>query len=339
MSDATMSDQSARPTVAVLIPDPMRQNILSPEAEDHLASFAHVVAAAEPDHMVDVLSGAVACITGWGTPPLTEEVLRQCPDLRLVAHTAGSIHKLVPADALEHGLRVSHAAAIIADSVAEIVLGQALRFMRNLDAIDARMKSGSGWTEIRSEFPGRLLGAQTVGIVGTGYVGRKIIQQFKAIGCHVLASDPYLTSDQAAKLGVNKVELDELLSTADVVSLHAPALPETEGMIGAEQLALLRDGALLINMSRGSLVVESALLRELESGRISAILDVFVDEPLPADSPFRAVRNVYLSPHAAGHTVDTHLRQGQAMVDEVRRLIAGEALQYEIQPERLATMA
>jgi phosphoglycerate dehydrogenase-like enzyme len=334
-----MSMTNSRSKVAVLIPQPMRQSILSPDAEAELASFATVVSGAAPEELPDLLDGAIACVTGWGTPPLPDEVLRASPDLRLIAHTAGSIHKLVPAAALARGLRVSHAAAVIADSVAELVLGQALRFLRNLDAIDREMKQGAGWLDIRNAYPGRLLSAQKVGIVGTGYVGREVIQRLRALACRILVADPFLSEVDAAALGVTKVELPELFAASTIVSLHAPALPETAGMVNAELLRLLPDEALLINTSRGSLVDEEDLLAELAAGRISAVLDVFRTEPLPADSPFRTLPNVYLSPHAAGHTVDSHWRQGQAMVDEVRRLLANEPLRYEIAPERLATMA
>lgn len=317
----------------------MRQSILSPDAERELASFATVVSGTAPEDLPELLDGTVACLTGWGTPPLPDDLLRQYGELRLVAHTAGSIHKLVPAAALARGLRVSHAAAVIADSVAELVLGQALRFLRNLDAIDREMKVGAGWMDVRNAYPGRLLGAQTVGVVGTGYVGRKVIQRFQALDCRILVADPFLSEVEAGALGVTKADLPALFAASTIVSLHAPALPETAGMVNAELLRLLPDGALLINTSRGSLVDEEALLAELAAGRISAVLDVFRTEPLPADSPFRTLPNVFLSPHAAGHTVDSHWRQGQAMVDEVRRLLANEALRYEIAPERLATMA
>jgi phosphoglycerate dehydrogenase-like enzyme len=334
-----LDQQSSKPRVAVLIPAPMRAQILSPETEAELASFATVISAGDADKLEEVLCGAVACITGWGTPPLSEEVLARVPELQLVAHTAGSIHKLVPAIALERGLQVSHAAAIIADSVAEIVIGQTLRFLRHLDAIDAEMKRTGGWLDIRERHPGRLLGDRVVGIIGTGYVGRKVIRLFQAFRCRILVSDPLITLEQATELGVEKVEPDKVFQGAQIVSLHAPALPQTVGLVDARRLAMLCEGALLINMSRGSLVDEMALLRELEKRRLFAILDVFAEEPLPADSPFRSAPNVYLSPHAAGHTTDTHFRQGREMVEEVRRLVQGQSLQYVVPVERLGTMA
>jgi phosphoglycerate dehydrogenase-like enzyme len=334
---------SSKPVVAVLIPEPMRQEILSPAAEAALAEHATVVSA--PDgkptaaNLSESLGRAVAAITGWGTPSLTTDVLAAAPNLQLVAHTAGSIHKLVPAEAVHGGLRVTHAAAIIADSVAEIVIGQIIRYLRHLDAMDRAMKAGEPWLEIRESLPGRLLGEQTVGIIGTGHVGRTVIKRLRALEPRILAADPFLTEEAASELGVTKAEVDEIFATADIVSLHAPALPETTGMVGTPQLRALRDGGLLVNMSRGALVREDELIAELETGRIFAILDVFAQEPLPLDSRLRQLDNVFISPHAAGHTIDTHKRQGRAMVDEVIRLLEEEPLQYVISASALATMA
>ena len=119
---------AGRPTVAMLMPSSIREQMLSPEAERQLASFARVVSPPGPELSADdlpaLLGGAVACLTGWGTPPLHEDLLARSPDLRLVAHTAGSVKRLVPQAAMECGLRVSHAAAIIADAVAEFVIAR-----------------------------------------------------------------------------------------------------------------------------------------------------------------------------------------------------------------------
>lgn len=331
------------PQVTILLSSVRREQVFSKEAIEQLASFATLVMPAEPELNVrDVpalLGGSVACLTGWGTPPLSDELLAQSSDLRLIAHTAGSIRQLVPLTALERGLRISHAAAMIASSVAELVISQMLLCLRHLNAIDREMKARQEWGNIRDTYPGRLLGSQTVGVVGTGRVGRAVIHLLKAFGCRVLAYDPYLTSEQAVQLGVDAVSLDDLVESVDIVTLHTPVLPETLGMFSAARLAKLRDNAIFINAARGVLVDEEALLSELKAGRISAALDVFHQEPLPLDSPLRALPNVLLSPHAAGHTLDTHLQQGQAMVEEVQRFLNGAALQYEITPEMYPIMA
>jgi len=321
----------------------MRQRLLGAEAEAALATLAEVrspagsgLAAAE---LPDLLAGVTACITGWGTPPLTESVLTENPQLGLIAHSAGSIRKLVPMPAVERGPRVSHAAAIIADAVAEFVIAQLLLSVRPLHIVDREMKAGVDWHQIRERHLGRLLGARTVGVVGAGYVGRTVIRLLTAFRCRILVFDPLLAADAAARLGVEQCSLPDLFAESDLVTLHAPVLPETRGMIDAGLLRSLRDGAIVVNTARAALVDEGALLDELRTGRIAAALDVFDTEPLPADSPFRGLPNVLLSPHAAGHSTDTYLQQGQAMVDEVRRYLGGEPLHFEVTPAMLATMA
>lgn len=343
MRKTLVGEGNARPVVAILMPEATQRNILSPDALDLLASFAQPRlprgAGIGPDDLPALLDGAAACITGWGTPPLTTEILANAPDLKLVAHTAGSIRNLVPVAAMEQGLHVSHAAGIIADAVAEFVISEALLGIRPLHDIDRGMRANEPWRALRDRTMGRMLGACTVGIVGAGYVGLKVIRLLQAFGSTIVVFDPTLDSARAAELGVQVRSLDDLLSSSDIVSLHAPVLPETRGMIGAAQLARLRNGALFINSARAALVDEAALLTELQAGRISATLDVFDTEPLPADSPFRSLPNVILSPHAAGHTSDTYLRQGRAMVEEVGRYLRGTPMTYEVTAQMLPTMA
>jgi phosphoglycerate dehydrogenase-like enzyme len=334
----------SRPVVALLLTPEMRAQMIPPAAEEALAAAATVRAPGPGELTAEtlprLLDGAVAALTGWGTPPIGDEVLAARPDLALVAHSAGSVRRLVPAAAIESGrLQVSHAAVNIAESVAEFVIAQTLSILREPHRHDAGMKAGEGWFDLRQRHLGRLLGAQTVGIVGAGYVGGLVIRLFRAFGCRLLVSDPYLTAETAAELGVERAGLDDLLAGCDIVSLHAPALPETRHMIGAAQLARLRDGCLFINTARPALVDEAALLAALRTGRFTAALDVFDQEPLPADSPFRTLPNVVLSPHAAGHSAESHQRQGATTVDEIRRFLAGEPLRHRVTPAMLATMA
>lgn len=328
--------------VAVLIPLAMRQRILSPEAEARLASFAEVVSSDKErltsDDLPALVDGVQVCITGWGSPSFNEEILQANPQIALIAHTAGSVRHLIPEAALERGLRISHAAAIIADAVAEFVIAQALLLLRQVHLVDQAMRAGEEWGVIRSKYPGHLLGSQVVGVVGTGRVGQAVIKLLKAFGCKVLAYDPYLTPELAASLGVEAVSLDDLFRRSDLVTLHAPVLPETMRMITAQHLASMRDGACFINAARSVLVDDEAVQEEIESGRLNVALDVFEQEPLPPDSPMRQVKAL-LSPHLAGQSVETYLRQGDAMVDEVRRFLAGEPLRYEIKPEVFSILA
>jgi len=338
-----LDEAPARPTVTVLIPDPTRAQVLAPAAERRLTSFAEVRSPGEaPPERWDLgglLTGATACLTGWGTPPLSEPLLAALPRLRLIAHTGGSIRRLVPAAAMRRGLRVSHASAFIAEAVAEMVVLQALMHLRKLDKMDHAIRRGVGWHEVFERYLGRLLGALTVGVIGAGHAGRAVITRLRAFGCRVLVYDPLLTGEDAARLGVDLVTLPELLAGGDIISFHAPVLPDTTHMVGAAELELIRDGVLVINTARAALLDGAALIHHLRSGRLAAALDVFEDEPLPLDSELRQLPNVVLSPHAAGHTIDSQLRQGEAMVAELERLCRGEPLMFEIDPDTISHIA
>lgn len=195
------------------------------------------------------------------------------------------------------------------------------------------------WFELRERQLGALLAARTVGIVGAGLIGRRLIRLFRAFEARVLVFDPLLPAEVAGGLDAEARPLDEVLRESDIVSLHVPLLPETRRMIGAAEFALLRDGALFINTAKAGLVDQAAQLAALGTGRFTAALDVFDLEPLPRNHPLRALPNVILSPHAAGHTAESHLRQGDLAVDEICRFLAGEPLRHEITRMAAAAMA
>jgi phosphoglycerate dehydrogenase-like enzyme len=328
--------------VAVLLTDPTRAMVLSRRTEERLESLADIRYAAGPPSTWDLpglLHGAVACLTGWGTPRLGDDLLAACPDLGLVAHTAGSIRNLVPQEAVGHRVTVCQSAAVIAESVAELVIAQMLAGLRELHLLDKGLRAGDDWGAVRQRHPGRLLGAQTVGVAGASRTGRAVIALLQAFGASVLVCDPLLGREEAAVMGVAQADLDTMLQESSVVTLHAPLLPSTHNMLGRRELGLLRDGALLVNSARGGLVEPEALLAELRSGRIGAALDVFPDEPLPPGSQWRQLPNAIISPHSAGHTLDSHLRQGEAMTGEVERFLRKQPLHYAVPADAVAALA
>lgn len=333
-----------RPLVAILLTPEMRAQLIPAEAEARLAAVATVRAPGagelSPEALPNLLDGAKAAITGWGTPPIPLEVVESQPGLRLIAHAAGSIRRLVPLEAVEEGrLLVTHSAIHIGEAVAEFVLAQTLSFLRHPVEIAAGMRSGKPWLELRKELLGRHLGAQTVGILGAGYVGRMVIALFRAFDARVLLFDPFVSPDEVRALGAEPASMDEALSQSDIVSLHIPLLEETRHIIGASELARIRNDALFINTARGGLIDEAALISELRKGRFTAMLDVYETEPLPDDSPLRSIPNAILAPHAAGHSTETYLRQGATQVDEVVRFLAGEPLRTKVAPSAVKTTA
>lgn len=335
---------TSRPRAVVLIPQARRAEVLTSTALARLADLAEVVC---PDgatdaiaaRLPDLLAQADILLTGWGSPPLTPAHLERAPRLRLIAHTAGSIRHLLPPEVFSRGITVCHAAAVIADAVAEMTLLLMLLGCRRVHDLDRALKAGRPWAEVRMGQTPHLLAGRAIGLVGCGYVGRTVVRLLQPFAPTIRVFDPYLAPEQATALGVVLAPLDEVLAQSDIVSLHAAATPETRHLIGARELRLLRDGALFINTARAWLVDQTALLAELRTGRIWAALDVFEPEPLPLDSPFRSLPNVLLTPHVAGHTLETHRRQGEAMVAEIARFLAGEPLQYRIAPEQYVTMA
>ncbi len=155
----------------------------------------------------------------------------------------------------------------------------------------------------------------------------------------VAVADPYLGNADAEQLGVTRMELDELLAWADVVSIHAPELPTTRHLIDAGALARMHDGAWLINTARGSLVDTEALTRECVAGRLNAFIDTPDPEPLPADSPLYDLPNVVLTPHIAGSLGTELARMGDLAVAEIGRFVAGEALEHEVRADDLERIA
>lgn len=291
------------------------------------------------EQIAAALQRAQVMITGWGTPSLAvlNEWTPESAAVRLIAHTAGTVKQLLPVSAIERGLLVTHANDSLAEAVAEFTLGAIIMARRNAFAAAARMRAGQPALPIRSQHE---VGGSTVGVIGASTVGRRLLPLLAPLNVEILLYDPYCTAEMAAAYGATIVGLQELMQRSAIVTLHAPVTAETIGMLGAAEFATMPDGALFINTARGRLIDHAALLSELQSGRISALLDVTdPTEPLPLDSPFFALENCVLLPHMAANTLEARQRQGRMMVDEILRFLAGEALQYQVSHTRWSTMA
>ncbi len=178
-----------------------------------------------------------------------------------------------------------------------------------------------------------------IGLIGASTIGRLVIERLATLDVEVAVADPYLDDADAERLGVTRMELDELFAWADVVSVHAPELPSTRHLVDADRLARMHDGAWLINTARGSLVDTDALTRECVAGRLNAFIDTPDPEPLPADSPLYDLPNVVLTPHIAGSLGTELSRMGDLAVAEIRRFVAGEALEHEVRADDLDRIA
>ncbi|WP_395362702.1 hydroxyacid dehydrogenase [Streptomyces sp. YH02] len=297
---------------------------------------AHDLTSRDP-RITTALAEAEILLTCWGATPLTADILDRAPRLRAVVHAAGSVKHHITEACWDRGLRVTSAAAANALPVAEYtlaailfagkrVLGSAQRYAE-LRADHDWLTESATWGNYR----------RTAGIVGASRIGRRVIELLRPFDIEILLYDPYV---DVPPPGVELVaDLDELCARSTVVSVHAPQLPSTAHMIGAPQLAAMRDGTTLINTSRGSLIDESALLPHLTSGRLHATLDVTDPEIPPPDSPLYTLPNVLLTPHVAGSLGNELHRMTDRALEEVERYGKGEPFAEEVRASDLQRSA
>ncbi|WP_432135752.1 MULTISPECIES: hydroxyacid dehydrogenase [unclassified Streptomyces] len=333
-----------QPPRAVFAMDPVHLPLLFPAP---LMARLRQASAIDPELVVrdfaaPAVAGALAdadvLITGWGCPPLDAGVLAAAPRLRTVLHAAGSVRSLVGEALWQRGVAVSSAVTGNALPVAEYTLAMILLAGKDVFTHRERFRATHACpTPADTAATGNV--GRRVGVVGASRVGRRLLELLRPFDFTVLLHDPYVTPAEAVGLGAEAVSLEELLRRSDIVSLHAPDIPETYRMLDAGRLALIRDGGVLINTSRGALIDPDALTAELVSGRLRAVLDVTEPEPLPADSPLYALPNVFLTPHIAGSLGNELERLGRIVVEEAERLAAGAPLAHQVRLADLARMA
>jgi len=314
------------PTPALLVMYPgLEDQLLDPAARSRLGCVVDLVSDAAVGDLAGLnrLEGVEVLVTGWGCPPLDTEVLDRLPSLRFMAHAAGTVRGIVTDVLWERGITVTSAAAANAVPVAEFTFAAIVMLGKDVFGIRDRHRQARGTATVVDHASVGNRGLR-IGIIGASTIGRLVIERLRTLDVEVLVADPYLDDAEATDLGVARVELDDLLATSDVVSVHAPALPSTHQLLDAAALARMRDGAWLLNTARGSLVDTAALQAEVLSGRLSAFIDTSDPEPLPPESPLYDLPNVVLTPHIAGSLGNEVGRMGELALTEVERYVAGE---------------
>ncbi|WP_258534962.1 hydroxyacid dehydrogenase [Streptomyces sp. PT12] len=299
------------------------------------------IADVQPAHVVSDFTGVELAhtevlFTSWGCPPVTAEVLARAPRLRAIVHAAGTVKELVTDACWRRGIAVSSAAAANAEPVAEYTLAAILFSGKRVMDIARAYRHFPAADDWAARFPGLGNYRRTVGVVGASRIGRRVIELLRPFTLDVLVSDPYLDEELP---GARRVDLDELLASSDIVTLHAPALPETHHMIDAARLASMPDGATLINTARAALVDQEALIAELASGRLYAVLDLTQPEVLPASSPLHDLPNVLVTPHIAGSLGGELARMADLALDELARHAHGLPFIHPVDPTTLARSA
>ena len=279
------------------------------------------------EQLCEAIQDIDVCLTHWGCAQFSREVLAHANRLKLIAHAAGSVADLVTPEVYARGIKVCSANAVMAKYVAESVLAYILAGLKWLPQQAEDVKVRNLWQTTR---PVSSLYGLRIGLVGLGTIGRFLLDLLEPFQVQVKVYDPYITGAAIAQYpNVELASLQEVLAWGKIISIHASLTPETRGLLNAERLKLIQDGALLVNTARGPILDEPALIAELQSGRINAVLDVYTTEPLPLDSELRILENAILFPHSAGLS-DRGVEMTLAILGEIERFAKGEPLQHEI---------
>lgn len=325
----------------VICPPDLRDHVFPAEVLGKirdLADFSGVVL--DPGAWQDCkseLSDVECILSTWGMPVLSDEFLAAMPGLRAVFYAAGSVKGFVTDAAWDRGIIISSAWAANSIPVAEYALAAILLSLKRFWHFSRGARTPQESSDIRT-----IAGCykSNVGLVSLGAVGRETARRLAAHDLNLLAYDPFCTPETAAELHLRLVSLDELFRESDVVSVHSPWIPATERMITGPLISSMKDGATLLNTSRGAVIAEDEMIEVLRRRPdLSAVLDVTYPEPAAKDSPLRSLPNVILTPHIAGSMHQECSRMAEWMVDELRRYLNGDALHHSVNRGQLDRMA
>lgn len=277
------------------------------------------------DGVVDFVGDAEILVTQLA--PMTRGMLERLPNLKMIAVSRGGPVNIDMKAAHDHGVLVVNTPGRNASAVAEFAIGAMLAETRKIRLGHEALRNGDWRGDLyRADVTGRELNELTIGVIGYGNIGTKVVKLLRAFGAKILVHDPYIQlAPEDAAAGVELVGFDRILSDSDVVTMHARVTPETTHMMNADTFSRMKPGALFVNTARGPLCDYDALYAALTDGTLgSAMLETFGIEPVPADWPLLQLPNVTLTPHIAGASVRTVTYAAEQAAEEVRRYLAGE---------------
>jgi D-3-phosphoglycerate dehydrogenase len=321
-------------TFRVLVADSIALDGLQPLTDD--PRFELVV---RPGLMGDELAAAIAdadAVLVRSATRITRASLAQATRLKAIGRAGVGVDTIDVDAATERGIPVLTAPAGNSISAAELTMALLLAVARKVPAADRSMKAGE-WD--RKSFNGFELYGKTLGLVGAGRIGGQVAKRARAFGMDVIVFDPWLDRERARELDVQLCELDDVISRADVLSVHVPLTDGTRNLIAAAQLARMKKGALLLNVARGGVVDEGALLEALLSGQLAgAGLDVYEQEPLAKDSPLRALPNVVMTPHLGASTAEAQQNVAIEIAEAVRAALLNGDTSKAVNAEALRAL-
>ncbi|MEM2961205.1 MAG: hydroxyacid dehydrogenase [Candidatus Bathyarchaeia archaeon] len=332
--------------VLVTIPKGLYRRVSRIEDENKLRSFADVTfnpyeRNLSEGELADLIKGVDGCITSWGSPKFTENVLTNADRLKIIGHVAGSVKPYVTEEVFKRGIIVVNAASAIAVGVAEFTLASMLNCLRAIPQHISAMQKKKWKRDEEAAIRTYDLRGKIIGLIGFGAVARELINLLKPFNVRILVFDPHVSEETLKAYGLEKSDLTYILINSDIVSLHAALTSETYHMIGERELRLMKPTAFLINTARGALIDEGALYKALKERWISgAALDVFESEPLQPESPlYNLGDNVFLTPHIAGLSDERRSMLFGVIVEDFRRFFSGESPLNIVEYVRLRFLA
>ena len=309
--------------MTIVVPDDFPPVLTGTAAEAQLRALGRDVrifterGADQEDELSRRIGDAECVVNIRAHAHFSERVLDACPKLRLISVWGSGTDHVDLAACARRGITVASTPGVNAHAVAEHTMALMLSVMRRIPHLDARMRSGEWPRGLSAQLEGK-----TLGLVGLGAIGSRVAELARAFGMKLLVTTAGEDGGRSAALGARHVSLDDVLRESDVISLHLRLNDETRGIVGRAQLALMKPTAYLVNTARGALVDRDALLDTLGHERIAgAALDVFAEEPLPSDDPFRSLPNVVLTPHNAGVTPEVIAEGLRRAVENVERFL------------------
>ena len=291
---------------------------------------------AGPDGIAQALAAFEIIVAMRERTAFPAALIAKLPKLRMIALTGSRTWTMDIEACTARGIVVCNTGGEKSGAAtAEIALGLLLSAARFIPTADASMRTGRFQTGVPA---GGVLEGKTLGIIGLGKIGSRMARYGQALGMQVLGWSQNLTSDKAQAAGAKLVDKADLLAQSDAVSLHLVLSDRTRGTLGAQDLARMKHGAILINTSRGPLVDETALIESLRSGRLSAGLDVYAQEPLPADHPLRSFPNVVLTPHLGYCTREVYGQFYGESIENVLAFLDGRPMRV-LNPDAIASGA
>ena len=327
-----------KPKVCLLMTPGLEDTLFNEQARNNLNEICDVVrwkpTQGAASGYIDII------LASWGCQKFDKEFLETVPNLKMVAYAAGTVKNIVTDEFWDQNIKITAAAAANAIAVAEYTVSAMVFMAKNVRHAAKRYTDDNkdNFLKLRDEPVG--FNGLSIGLIGASYVGRGVIRLLGSYNVNVAVYDPYITSEEAEQLGVNKMELNQLVTWADVVSVHAPKLPETQNLIGREQFQLMKNGSFFINTARGTIVDYEALAEITPQKNIEVVIDVTdPDEPLSEDSPIRKLENVLITPHIAGSRGNEQQLMGTLAIEEIERFVTGRPLFYEIKKQDLPRIA